>query len=366
MGKKCYLLYFIIMFALAIFGKSYAQLPDYTWPPMTWPIGTCNNLTSAFGPRNQGSVEWAENDWDDTNDNDDYNYDFHRGVDIGLAGDVVAIMGGTVERVVQTYPNFYIIIRSEFQDGYRTLTWFWRYTHVYTAVLEHEIVSEGQLIASVQTDVPNVHLDVKFYPFGVYAHYSDAWHPMWGLPYDNFANGPTITYVEYSADNTGSYVGFQVNSDDEELDVNRISILLFASREDGGLYDTNELLRSTGVNNNAVDYDNKYNCGDTEGDDDSDTGYNNFIRILPYIFYSYENEHNVQFRFYLRPEVVDNILNDVINVNITVWDCYDEATIENLYAYSTCEGCGGPGTPPPPENITDTPNTIDMSIQGMN
>ena len=55
----------------------------------TWPLNTPDQLSSAFGPRNMGTAEYP-----DIN----YNYDFHAGIDIvGSAGsDVKAIESGVV------------------------------------------------------------------------------------------------------------------------------------------------------------------------------------------------------------------------------------------------------------------------------
>jgi hypothetical protein len=359
MDKKYYLL--VLMFAWILSGKTlYSQVLDVgDRPPASWPVGDYDDLSSAFGPRNQGQVEWVENGWDDTDLDTQYNYDFHRGVDIGATGMISAIMGGTVHAVVQEGSNYYIIIKSEFDYNGQILTWFWKYNHVWAAVLEGETITTGeQNIAAVQVD----HLDVKFYPFGVYALYADAWHPMWALPYEDFYD-PSITNMIYSADFSGHFIGFDVNADDEELDVVDITIELEAWREDGGKYNTNELLRSTGENNYYVSYDYKYNCGDIELNEDSDAGYNNYIRILPYIFDRSDNEHTVQYRFYIKPEVVDNIYNDEIYAEVSVMDCNWNVETQGYYLESTCIECGGPGLPYPPENITATPNNSKMTIE---
>lgn len=310
--------------------------PSFT---TTWPIGTTDDMSSSFGPRNMGDVEYGVTPEEGQ---DPYDYDFHRGVDIGVTGSVEAIRSGTVDW------------RNDAGFVVKSGSIYIRYFHINHSLEEDESVTEGQNVGTVSGN----HLDIKYYETEDYhsPNYSAAKHPMQLLPYTN-NNSAFIISDPWIYCDFGYYVAVYITCDDDELDNNKVELFLSGTDSEGFPHDQSDILAGIGTNN-IVDFNNRINCGDGTVAD-SDTGFNNEIRILPHIFEQDHNYHTVYFRFYLDGNVYSSLIEFYGYAKVT--------DIGGYYETSNNVGFVGfdppPGAPPPPTGLVATANSSNMTVE---
>ena len=312
----------------------------------TWPIGTADDLSSAFGPRNLGTAEYP---------NSGYDYDFHRGTDIGRTGDVVAVLSGIVVRVLTDIDGVII----EDLDGSHI-----RYSHMSHELSVNDPVIEGQLIG--QITAPEDHLDVKYYYTFTDLEDLDqldaADHPMWVLPYADANTNFSILDPRLNVDSDGAYIELYARVDDNELDLNSVDLFLTGTTRNGAELDETLLLRGSDLPTNVVDYVSRINIGDRQVDDD-DVGFNNWIRILPRRFSKSDPYHTVYFRFYLDPFWYGELQDGTFSGFAVARDANFNERTSHTISFPTCIDCNSPpGSPPAPTGLVATSSTATMTV----
>jgi len=313
---------------LGIFGV----VVTATAEAQTWPIGTTDYLSSAFGPRNIGSQEYPDLG---------YIYDFHRGVDIARTGNVQAILSGTVKEIYGSG----MVVETDQSPWWG----YFRYYHfdAKDALSVGSTITEGEFIGTVASG--DDHLDVKFYNWD-YNDPDDAWNPMAILPYTNNDTNFKISTPQIGSDAEGTYVEYYVRCDDDELDVETIKLFLIGEDEYGNEYDESQLIL---WGENEVDYNIRKNCGD-------DQGYTNGIRIIPRIFHYWDSYKTVYFRFYFDPFYYGEMVSIVGKA--VAYDLYRTEISSNWVEIPTGVEPGPPGSPPPPTGLTANSNTSTMTV----
>jgi|GEM_PF-6652218 len=312
----------------------------------TWPIGTVDNMSSSFGPRNLGSMEYP---------NSGYDYDWHGGVDIGIsAGSVKSILSGTVYALTS---EGFVAKSSDISPRYI------RYSHINRTVGLNQILTEGQIIGTINPNVSPPHLDIKYYySTGGFNGIQDSDHPMGLLPYTNIDGNFQVGDPSIHTDTYGQYIEIYGRVDDDELDLNNIKLFLTGIIQGGSTIDQTFLLKGSLQPNNEIDYEWRINIGDTLIEDD-DTGFNNEIRILPKIFNQNDNYHTVYFRFYLNSFWVGQLQNATMQAYAIITDIKGNTKQSNTVNIITCYPCDPPpNAPPPPTGLTATQSIENMSV----
>ncbi len=251
---------------------------------LNWPIDEGFStryffLSSSPGPRNlspyssgnlaypyQGLDDYISSNYIDNNFN--YQYDFHRGVDIVSSSsstssnaqhgdDVVAIESGTVFIAA---PNIVIIQSSRYDpQQFDDVYWYWKYTHIDTDpdIEVGDDITEGDLIGTIE-DISGPHLDLQYYPpaitpafqQGVFSDNVDlTWNPISRLQHINDNDSPIDQNGSTNDDEHFSLV-FSQNDENEvqsydsyylEDDTFNDGYLFFGIRVDGNEFDFDEV-----------------------------------------------------------------------------------------------------------------------------
>ena len=318
-------------------------------------MGTSDDMASSFGPRHYGPD----------------NYDFHRGIDISAHTDNTAdaIRTATIVRILTNS------IIAEDNDGYLT-----RYSHISNSGLVENVtqITEGSQFTTIQSG--GDHLDIKYYEYVVenfdeYSGYYDSpldlvtyldpydgwqnlWaadHPMRLLPYTNWDSNfeAYVNLMVLYDEQLGHYIEAMARVDDDELDLDRIVIYLSAQTT-FGYVNEHDLLRGeydwvSGIDDNIVNYEDRINCGDISYDD-SDTGYNNGIKILPNSFSRNDPYHTVYFRFYLDEAVFSSVTGYIL-ADFRIHDIRNNSREVNNADIFTCIECDPPPSAPPAPDL---------------
>jgi hypothetical protein len=331
-----------------------------------------DDFTSSFGPRN---LSLNSNEYPQSG----YDYDFHAGIDIS----------GTAWTNVYPIYNSYIVDMGSSWITIKPVGWtnvYYKYQHIYieSGLSIGNYVAGGSTVLG-QTDNGN-HLDFRFLiKPTAHADYVDNWD--WGVndynaynpAYDLVENNTTIplivdeygspissmSYIDIDEDNgtlhgnqQGGYFVIGARSEDDELDIDKITVLLEGTDDNNNRYYEDELLLPTNTTDHPqwphrVWYDLRYNCGDLDGND-SDIGHNSeSVGIYPKILTS--DHHTVYFRWYINETNWYNMAS--IFVDIEVEDVAGNIARANNISFATCIDCY------PPDEAPDAPTLSSVSYQ---
>lgn len=369
---KIFLVCFLLIYTNRVFSQN-----SYSFP-----LGSnysINNITSAYGPRNLGSANYPD---------ENYNYDFHAAIDIGalIGTNVYSVLDGTIAEINNSNDDNERII-VEYSDSYGTFFICYFHIECNSNLSKGDDVYAGSTVLGTIRDFSygGDHLDIRYIDVPTVddinqVTWSNSLNPGEFLTndyYSHFSNDPILlnedeeeltnsflpsimedTETNYS-NQQGEFFKIGARVRRGEVDLDWMYVFMSAWDSNDRFYTELDLLLPSGLegedNRNVVEYEARINCGDTQSNND-DVGHNSqSVGIYPRELGSSDTYHSVYFRWYINENIWYNM--NEINLEVGIQDIYgivndESAVIVNSISLPTCIDCS------PPDNAPNSPTLL--------